>query len=101
MLENVTNRCNNKFTMENNNKAIESAYQALMGNIFGTAKPVDENPISQKRAAEWLHENFTEDEIWEIYDTVKWEQEMSEPEQESGEDEVAPVIDIKTRKPRS
>jgi len=25
VLENVTYRCNNKFTMENNNKAIESA----------------------------------------------------------------------------
>lgn len=87
--------------MENNNKEIEYAYQALMGTIFGTAKPVDENPISQKRTGIWLKENFTDEEIWEIYDTVKWEKEMSEPDQESGEDEVAPVIDIKTRKPRS
>jgi hypothetical protein len=83
--------------MENNNKAIESAYNALMGNIFGTAKPVDENPTNDRRAAIWLHENFTEDQIWEMYDTIKWEHEMSDPE-ESGEDEVAPVIDIRTRK---
>ena len=95
MLENVTTVCNTLTTMENNNEAIESAYQALMGNIFGTAKPVDENKINDRRAAIWLHENFTEDEIWEMYDTVKWEQEMSDPEEES---EVAPVIDIRTRK---
>lgn len=84
--------------MENTNNASENAYKALMGNIFGTAKPVDENPISQKRAAIWLHENFTEDQIWEMYDTIKWEHEMSNPDEESGEDEVAPVIDIRTRK---
>ena len=83
--------------MENNNKASESAYKALMGSIFGTAKPVDENPVTDRRAAEWLHENFTDDQIWEIYDTIKWEHEMSELEEEP---EVAPVIDIKTRKPR-
>jgi hypothetical protein len=80
--------------MENTNKESEYAYKALMGNIFGTAKPVDENPISQKRAAIWLHENFTEDEIWEMVDTIKAESETPEPE------EVAPVIDIRTRKPR-
>jgi hypothetical protein len=50
-----------------------------MGSIFGTAKPVDENPIAQKRASIWLHENFTNDEIWEMYDTVKWEQELETP----------------------
>lgn len=84
--------------MENNNKASEYAYKALMGSIFGTAKPVDENPIADKRASIWLHENFTDDEIWELYDTIKWEHEMSDPDKESGEDEVAPVIDIRTRK---
>jgi len=36
-----------------------------------------------------------------MFDTVKAQSETSEPEEESGEDEVAPVIDIKTRKPRS
>lgn len=83
--------------MENNDSKMTNAYQALMGNIFGTAKPVDENPINDRRAAIWLHENFTEDQIWEMYDTIKWEHEMSDPE-ESGEDKVAPVIDIRTRK---
>jgi hypothetical protein len=62
--------------MENNNKASEYAYKALMGSIFGTAKPVDENPITQKCASIWLHENFTDEEIWELYDTLKWEQEL-------------------------
>ena len=52
------------------------AYQALMGSIFGTAKPVDENPIVQKRTAIWLKENFTDNEIWEMYDIAKWEQEL-------------------------
>ena len=52
------------------------AYQALMGSIFGTAKPVDENPIVQKRTTIWLKENFTDDEIWEMYDIAKWEQEL-------------------------
>jgi hypothetical protein len=98
MLENVTDLCNNKITMENTNNASENAYKALMGSIFGTAKPVDENPINDRRAAIWLHENFTEDQIWEMYDTIKWEHEMSNPDEESGEDEVAPVIDIRTRK---
>jgi hypothetical protein len=80
--------------MENNDKAIESAYEAFLGTLAG--KPVKENnKVTDRRAAIWLHENFTEDQIWEMYDTIKWEQEMSEPE------EVAPVIDIKTRKPRS
>jgi hypothetical protein len=86
--------------MENTNKASEHAYKALMGSIFGTAKPVDENPIADKRAAIWLKENFTEDQIWEMFDTVKAQSETSEPEEESGDNEVAPVIDIKTRKPR-
>jgi hypothetical protein len=62
--------------MENINKASESAYQALLGSIFGTAKPVDENPITARRRTIWLHENFTDDEIWEMYDTIKWEQEL-------------------------
>jgi hypothetical protein len=62
--------------MKDNNKASEYAYQALMGSIFGTAKPVDENPITEKHAAEWLHENLTDNEIWEIVDTLKWQQEM-------------------------
>jgi len=58
------------------NKQVDYAYQALMGSIFGTAKPVDENPIVQKRTTIWLKENFTDNEIWEIYDTIKWEQEL-------------------------
>jgi hypothetical protein len=64
--------------MKDNNKASEYGYQALMGTIFGTGykQPVDENPIVQKRRAEWLHEHLTDDEIWEIYDTLKWQQEM-------------------------
>ena len=62
--------------MENINNASESAYKALMGSIFGTAKPVDENPIVQKRTTIWLKENFTDDEIWEMYDIAKWEQEL-------------------------
>jgi hypothetical protein len=63
--------------MKDNNKASEYGYQALMGNIFGTGyKPVDENPIVQKHRAEWLHEHLTDDEIWEIYDVLKWQQEM-------------------------
>ena len=65
--------------MENNNKASEYAYKALMGSIFGTAKPVDENPVTQTRASIWLHENFTDDEIWGMYDTIKWEQELETP----------------------
>jgi hypothetical protein len=52
------------------------AYQALMGSIFGTAKPVDENPIVQKRTTIWLKENFTENEIWEMFDTVNSEPEL-------------------------
>jgi hypothetical protein len=55
------------------------AYQALMGSIFGTAKPVDENPIVQKRTTIWLKENFTDDEIWEMFDITKWEQELETP----------------------
>jgi hypothetical protein len=62
--------------MENNNKASEPAYQALLGSIFGTAKPVDENKIYERRRTIWLHENFTDEEIWELYDTLKWEQEL-------------------------
>ena len=62
--------------MENDNKASEPAYQALLGSIFGTAKPVDENKINERRRTIWLHENFTDDEIWEMYDTLKWEQEL-------------------------
>jgi hypothetical protein len=62
--------------MENNDKASEYAYKALLGSIFGTAKPVDENKINDPRPAEWLHNNFTDDEIWEIYDTIKWEEEL-------------------------
>jgi hypothetical protein len=64
--------------MKDNNKASESAYQALMGTIFGTGykQPVDENPIIKKHRTEWLHENLTDNEIWEIVDTLKWQQEM-------------------------
>jgi hypothetical protein len=62
--------------MENNNEASESAYQALMGSIFGTAKPVDENKVTDRRAVEWLHNNFTDEEIWEIVDTIKWDEEL-------------------------
>jgi len=74
--KNVSPLCNNNKTMENNNKASEYAYKALMGSIFGTAKPVDENPITARHRTEWLHEHFTNDEIWELYDTIKWEQEL-------------------------
>jgi hypothetical protein len=63
--------------MENNNKASEYAYKALMGSIFGTAKPVDENPITARRRTIWLHENFTDDEIWEMFDILKWQQELN------------------------
>jgi hypothetical protein len=63
--------------MENNDKASEYAYKALMGSIFGTAKPVDENPITARHRTEWLHEHFTNDEIWELFDTLKWEQELN------------------------
>jgi hypothetical protein len=52
------------------------AYQALMGSIFGTAKPVDENPIVQKRTTIWLKENFTDNEIWEMFDTLNSEPEL-------------------------
>jgi hypothetical protein len=52
------------------------AYQALMGSIFGTAKPVDENPIVQKRTTIWLKENFTDDEIWEMFDNLNSEPEL-------------------------
>jgi hypothetical protein len=62
--------------MENNNTASEYAYKALMGSIFGTAKTVDENPITARRRTIWLHENFTEDEIWEMFDILKWQQEL-------------------------
>jgi hypothetical protein len=65
--------------MNKPHEANANAYNALMGSIFGTAKPVDENLIAQKRASIWLHENFTNDEIWEMYDTVKWEQELETP----------------------
>jgi phosphoglycerate-specific signal transduction histidine kinase len=64
--------------MENNNKASEHAYKALMGSIFGTAKPVDENPITAQHRTEWLHEHFTNDEIWELFDTLKWQQELKD-----------------------
>jgi hypothetical protein len=63
--------------MKNNDKASEYAYKALMGSIFGTAKPVDENPITARHRTEWLHEHFTNDEIWELFDTLKWEQELN------------------------
>jgi hypothetical protein len=52
------------------------AYQALMGSIFGTAKPVDENPIVQKRTTIWLKENFTDNEIWEMFDNLNSEPEL-------------------------
>jgi hypothetical protein len=47
-----------------------------MGSIFGTAKPVDENPIVQKRTTIWLKENFTDNEIWEMFDTLNSEPEL-------------------------
>jgi hypothetical protein len=52
------------------------AYQALICSIFGTAKPVDENPIVQKRTTIWLKENFTDNEIWEMFDTLNSEPEL-------------------------
>ena len=52
------------------------AYQALMGSIFGTAKPVDENPIVQKRTTIWVKENFTDNEIWEMFDNLNSEPEL-------------------------
>lgn len=70
--------CERIINVENNDKASEYAYKALLGSIFGTVKPVDENPIIKKRTSIWLHENFTDDEIWEMYDTIKWEQELKE-----------------------
>jgi hypothetical protein len=65
--------------MNKPHEANAHAYNALMGSIFGTAKPVDENPVTQTRASIWLHENFTDDEIWGMYDTIKWEQELETP----------------------
>ena len=62
--------------MNKPHKANAHAYQALMGSIFGTAKPVDENPIVQKRTTIWLKENFTDDEIWEMFDTLNSEPEL-------------------------
>ena len=64
--------------MENNNKASEYAYKSLLGSIFGTAKTVDENPITVRRRTIWLHENFTDDEIWEMFDMLKWQQELKD-----------------------
>ena len=75
-LQNVSPLCKNNKTMENNDKANEYAYKALLGSIFGTAKPVDENPITARRRTIWLHENFTDDEIWEMFDILKWQQEL-------------------------
>jgi hypothetical protein len=49
-----------------------------MGSIFGTAKPVDENPITAQHRTEWLHEQFTNDEIWELFDILKWQQELKD-----------------------
>lgn len=66
--------------MENNDKEIKSAYQALLGTIFGNTKSLSENKINERRRSIWLHENFTDDEIWEIFDLVKWEQEFKSEE---------------------
>jgi uncharacterized protein YhaN len=85
----------------NNQQDVQAAYQTLMGSIFGAEKKSasETNNVKNRLAAIWLQENLDDEEFWEIYDTVKLEREMSsEPEEESGEDEVAPVIDIRTRK---
>jgi hypothetical protein len=64
--------------MNKPHEANAHAYQALMGSIFGTAKPVDENPITAQHRTEWLHEHFTNDEIWELFDILKWQQELKD-----------------------
>ena len=83
-MQNVSTVCNNDGTMTNNNKNTDDAYKALMGSIFGTAKPVDENPITARHRTEWLHEHFTNDEIWELFDTLKWDHELT-----AGQEEVS------------